>query len=124
MPFSSVIFEISHDELLACPKSYLVPVWSVTENPPPDSGVTTAYMLCGGAYPPAAFLANRTCRPSARVRISAPEPSGSGTRDMSAAEDQPAPNACEVRGSSELYVRRTDSAGPTVATLASVACID
>ena len=74
----------------------------MTANPPPDSVLTTAYMSCGGAYPPEAFLANRTCCPSARVRISAPVPSLSGTSDMSSVDDQPAPSACEVRGSSEL----------------------
>jgi hypothetical protein len=74
----------------------------VTENPPPVSAVTTAYLSCGAAYPPAEFFANRTCWPSSIVRISAPDPSLSGTSDMSGTEDHPAPNAWDVRGSSEL----------------------
>jgi len=41
---------------------------------------------------------------------------------MSSTDDQPAPSDCEVRGSSELYVRTIDSGGPTVVTLASVTC--
>ena len=41
---------------------------------------------------------------------------------MSGRDDQPAPNAWDVRGSSELYVRTIDRDGPAVATLASVTC--
>ena len=50
-------------------------------------------MSGGGAYPPAEFFANRACRPSGMVRINAPDPSASGTSDMSSIEDQPAPSA-------------------------------
>ncbi len=89
---------------------------------PVESATRSVVLPEGPASVPSGLRPKRTCDPSARVTITV-LPTVSWTSRMSQRVDQPTPKALVRRGSKELYVRVTESSGPTVGIAASVAAV-
>lgn len=115
-PWVSVIEVREPDELNA----YLFPDASRKVQVPDELSTSASGLPSGAAYVPSPFFPKASCRPSGSVTV-AVDPLF--TSDVSTADDQPAPNAPDDRGSRLLYVRSISSGGPADATAASVALV-